>query len=578
MAKSGPDASRDTFALVEQAYSASLDPEAYDLFMDAWTTFIEDFPVFASDDPTTAIVEAHFQRGLDLLERLGRARKAKLSADAIVRHSPTAAIVFETSGAIVAFNDLAKVAFQVSIDSTLSDLKLSQHVKEDIAEWALNRSDRYLLLQHPTDDGEKLSLLAARTMLPISPDDLNNSALQEYVLLSSTNIVLSSSAISAIVDTFGLSKSEAEVARLLVQGLTPAKIAARRKLSINTIRTQIKALLRKLDAKNASDLVRILCGFAVNLSHGDQQKRPFLQNSNTRVHRFKLSEGRQIAVVDQGDERGRPVLFFHSMLNGTQLPQAAIETCARKGWRVIAPSRPGYGLSDSNIEQAGEQLVDQTADDFARIIERLELEKVIVLGHMQGSIYAQRFAIKYPKLLNQLLFVSHAPYWSPELVKKLPKRQRIIAQTTRYAPSALRFVTRAGVALIDSGRHDKFLNALHKDNPTDMRALRRPDVYDSARRGLDHTIRNGSEAFCADCPIVLQDWSGDGKKVRAPISILIGEDDKVATKDYVEGYTAAVAGVEVEFIKGAGQHLLFSHWPAVLKQLEKLSKAALVIE
>ena len=572
MANSIPDTSKETLALVEQAYSATLDPMAYDLFMDAWTEFVESFATSGENDPTTAVVEAHFDRGLDLLERLGRARKARLTADAIVRNSPTAAIILETNGNIIAANSLAEDAFHASTDKVLSQLSLSDALKEDIEDWALSRADRYLLLQHEMGDGDKISLLAARTTLPDSESNANQDRQRDYILLSSTNIVLSSAAKSAIVETFCLSKSEMNVAELMVQGLTPTRVAERRGLSINTIRTQIKSLLRKLDARNASDLVRILCGFAVNLSHGDQVHR-HVQNRHIRMHRVELADGRVMAVTDQGDVSGRPVLFFHSMLGGVRLPHAAIESCARKGWRIIAPSRPGYGLSDANPGCEGEQLVDQTVSDFAEIAAQLDLTSIVALGHLQGTIYAQRFALKYPNLTNQVLFVSHAPYWQTDFLSKLPRRQRIIAQTTRYAPKALRFVTRAGVALIDSGRHDKFLNALHKDHPADARALRRPDVYDTAREGLDHTIRNGPDAFCLDCPIILQDWSDDGKQVEAPIAILMGDEDRVATRDYVEGYAAQVAGTDIEFIKGAGQHLLFSHWPKVLRYLEKLSKA-----
>ena len=571
MASSGPDTSVETLALVEQAYSASLDPMGYDLFMDAWTEFVETVATSGKDDPTSAVIEAHFDRGLDLLERLGRARKAKLTAQAIVSNSPTAAMILETSGRIVAFNSLAQEAFHALAGANLSELQLSDNIKEDIADWSLNRADRYLLLQQEDDRGEKLSLLAARTTLPVSEDESEAETPREYILLSSTNIVLSNSARTAIVEAFGLSKTEMDVAELMVQGLTPSKIADQRGLSINTIRSQIKSILRKLDAKNASDLVRILCGFAVNLSRNDQSRTPKL-NDNIRVHRIELPDGRLMTVTDQGDALGRPVLFFHSMLGGTRLTHTAIETCARKGWRVIAPSRPGYGSSDSLPNHSGEDLVNQTVEDFAYVIDYLGVEPVIALGHLQGSIYAQRFALNFPATTSQVLFVSHAPYWAPEFLKKLPKRQRIIAQTTRYAPKALRFVTRAGVALIDSGRHDKFLNALHKDHPADMRALRRPDVYETARMGLDHTIRNGPEAFCLDCPIILKDWSEDGNKVVAPISIITGESDQVATMEYMDGYTSRVPGVYVERVKGAGQHLLFSHWPNVLRHLEKISK------
>ena len=577
MANIGPDAAQSALDLVEQAYHATLDPLAYDAFMDAWTEFVDDVAnrqrAAEADDATNAVVEAHFKRGLELLDRLGRARKVELSSEAIVTNSPTAAMIAEKTGRIVATNALAVQAFRATAGEYLRESGLEEHLLQDISDWALNSSGRYLLLQSQADNGERLNLLAARTLLSFGGGEEPNDKHREYILISSTNIELSANARLAITEAFKLSKSEVDVADYLVRGLTPAGIATQRSASINTVRTQIKALLKKVDAKNVSDLVRILCGFAVNLSSGMHAHAFAPLEQHTRIHRFRLPDGRQMAVTDQGDENGRPILFFHSMLGGVKLPQTAIETLARKGWRLIAPSRPGYGLSDTSAISDSDELVEQTARDFLIIAENLDLSKAVILGHLQGAIYAQRFAHLFPNRVSNLVFVSYAPHWQPEYLQKLPRRQRIVARTTRYAPRALRFIARAGVALIDAGRHDKFLTALHKDSPADVRALRRPDVYKAAHEGLDHTIRNGPWAFCQDCPIVLRDWSSEGGLVRAPISILIGQEDQVATRDYAEGYIAEVPGAEIKVIEGAGHHLLFSHWQAVLQHLEELMMA-----
>ena len=574
MANSGPDASQDALKVVEQTYSAALDPVAYDLFIEAWTDFIEKMPPtdpnVDGDSAAGALIESHFERGLDLLERFGRARKAKVSAEAIVASSPSAALLADKSGKIIASNELAEKYFGAHSGSLLTDTQLNADLLDDVSEWALNSSERYLLLQNKSDDGTKQNLLAARTNLLEEGHTEDDRSQLEYIVLSSTHIELSETANIAIADAFRLSKSEIKIANFLVQGITPVAIAKQRNSSIHTVRSQIKSILKKVEAKNASDLVRILCGFAVNLSHGDRSRQYGDTNQSAIIHRIRLPDGRQMVVTEQGAKDGRPVLFFHSMLGGVRFPRAAMETYARKGWRVIAPSRPGYGLSDPNPKLSKEELVDQTVMDFAFVAEHFQVEDLMVLGHLQGSIYAQRFAVKYPELTRRLIFVSYAPYWSNEFLKRLPKRQRIIAQTTRYAPRALRFVTRAGVALIDAGRHDRFLQALHKDAPADMRALRRPDVYETAREGLDHTIRNGHEAFCLDCPIVLEDWSGDGQKVSAPISILLGEEDQLATRDYADGYAARVDDVRIEYVKGAGHHLLFSHWPQVFRHIEEV--------
>lgn len=57
---------------------------------------------------------------------------------------------------------------------------------------------------------------------------------------------------------FGLTAAEAEVACALVGGATKASVAARRRSSLSTVRTQVRAILEKTGAVNLRDLERLL--------------------------------------------------------------------------------------------------------------------------------------------------------------------------------------------------------------------------------------------------------------------------------------------------------------------------------
>ena len=59
-----------------------------------------------------------------------------------------------------------------------------------------------------------------------------------------------------VQEFFALTSAEAGVAVLLAQGVNAEDIAARRKVSVNTVRSQIRLLLKKTNAERQSDLVR----------------------------------------------------------------------------------------------------------------------------------------------------------------------------------------------------------------------------------------------------------------------------------------------------------------------------------
>lgn len=58
-------------------------------------------------------------------------------------------------------------------------------------------------------------------------------------------------------DMFGMTPAEAEVTALLVSGIAPAEIAARRAVRLTTIRTLLRRAMEKTDAANLRDLTRV---------------------------------------------------------------------------------------------------------------------------------------------------------------------------------------------------------------------------------------------------------------------------------------------------------------------------------
>src|SRR5258708_28877335 len=61
---------------------------------------------------------------------------------------------------------------------------------------------------------------------------------------------------------------------------------------------------------------------------------------------IRLSDGRQLGYAEYGDPEGMPLLYFHGTL-GSRLEPSHLDPLFRDlGVRVVAPERPGYGLSD----------------------------------------------------------------------------------------------------------------------------------------------------------------------------------------------------------------------------------------
>ena len=247
-----------------------------------------------------------------------------------------------------------------------------------------------------------------------------------------------------------------------------------------------------------------------------------------------------------------------------------MESLARQGWRVISPSRPGFGLSDGVSASSLDARIGLVVDTMAELVDRLGCGPVLIAAHANGMIYGQAFAATRPDLTRALLSIGGETSWEEGMEQDMPWHHKVMAKTLLRAPSAIGFLARATVAFIDSGRENVLLSTLHRGSPLEQRIARRPEVKAVILDGLRHTVRQGANALVSELRMALTDRRDVARQVRAPIRIIHGLEDNVFRPHMFELFAATVPGVELVPVPGAGQYLLYSHWPFVISEMEKL--------
>lgn len=120
------------------------------------------------------------------------------------------------------------------------------HAVRSAANWANGRGDAILI--------NRVGALPAYRVL-VSPINTHPSA---ALLVVEDPADRDPSLAASLANLFGLTASEAELAVLLADGHTPEEAAEARDVRLSTVRTQIKSLLDKTEARRLTDLIRIL--------------------------------------------------------------------------------------------------------------------------------------------------------------------------------------------------------------------------------------------------------------------------------------------------------------------------------
>lgn len=150
--------------------------------------------------------------------------------------------------------------------------------------------------------------------------------------------------------------------------------------------------------------------------------------------------GARLHVVELGPEGAPAVVMVHGILSQLRVFSHSLAGRLARDHRVILVDRPGWGYS----RLAGARLgIAGQADAIAALIDRLGLERPLLVGHSMGGAVSLALALAHPGKVRGLALV--APYTQPierppEPLKGLvvpPALRRLIAWTLAV-PIAMR--------------------------------------------------------------------------------------------------------------------------------------------
>ncbi|MER9328943.1 alpha/beta fold hydrolase [Mesorhizobium sp. M0488] len=168
-----------------------------------------------------------------------------------------------------------------------------------------------------------------------------------------------------------------------------------------------------------------------------------------RVGKFIEIDGNRIHYVDTGE--GHPIVFLHGL--GAQLHHFRHTLFGRlgPGYRLIALDRPGSGYSVRAHGATGR--LPEQAELVRRFIERLGLERPLVVGHSLGGAITLTLAVEHPEAISGIALLAPLTHMEAGAREKsgllyIPSRLRrwIMAYTMaipasrRYARPTMEFI------------------------------------------------------------------------------------------------------------------------------------------
>jgi pimeloyl-ACP methyl ester carboxylesterase len=128
------------------------------------------------------------------------------------------------------------------------------------------------------------------------------------------------------------------------------------------------------------------------------------------VARFVFSSQRKslsmayMDVAPKGTPNERTAVLLHGKMFCGATWEGTIDVLTQAGYRVIAPDQVGFCASS---KPEGYQFsFNQLAANTQALLVSVGIERATIIGHSMGGMLAARFAISYPRAVEQLVLVN----------------------------------------------------------------------------------------------------------------------------------------------------------------------------
>lgn len=230
-----------------------------------------------------------------------------------------------------------------------------------------------------------------------------------------------------------------------------------------------------------------------------------------------------------------------------------------RGLRIIAPERPGYGLSDSKDFAS---LRDASAD-FVGLADFLDLKRFALIGVSGGGPFAVAAASSMPQRIKLLALISpvgpiaeiadRVSAWHRHLFTELALSQ--------FACGSFFWGLKALLAVAPDAAYAGLKHhASHADRELLERGEVRASLYEAIREGLYH----GVDGAAQDLQLYCRPWGLDLGSIDVPSIVWQGSDDTIVPAEAAYYLARALPRCSLHVRRGDGHYWVFGQFGMVL--------------
>jgi pimeloyl-ACP methyl ester carboxylesterase len=208
---------------------------------------------------------------------------------------------------------------------------------------------------------------------------------------------------------------------------------------------------------------------------------------------------------------------------------------SNKGYNILAIDLPGHG----NSEGPSLKSIEEIAEWLEKIINKIEIQHLTILGHSQGCLEAIEYVSKYSSKIKNLILVGGS--------YKITVNQDLIDLASAGDKDSIKLIMKWGYEgskkFIGGNPVEKIINS--------SRAIRETLAVDLI---ACNNYKNGFEA---------------AKSIKCPTLLIFGELDKMVSLEKSKKFAELIPNAETYIIQNCGHMIMFEN---AFKMREKIAE------
>jgi pimeloyl-ACP methyl ester carboxylesterase len=272
-----------------------------------------------------------------------------------------------------------------------------------------------------------------------------------------------------------------------------------------------------------------------------------------------LPDGRRVGCAEYGDPRGLPVLALHGT-PGSRLMFALSHKAAReRGVRLIAPERPGYGLSDYRHAES----LAQIAEDLSIVANAYGFDRFAVMGVSGGGPHAVAAAAAMPDRISLLALVGPVgEVAGGEL--RFSRFHRLLFKGVARRPWAMRVFFRRLRSMVFKSPDTAYRWLMRRVCAPDRHVLAQSHVRISLQAAIGEGLRPGIEGAAQDLRLYCAPWRLRLADIDVPAIVWQGSDDPVVPPAAAYALARELPNCRLDVIPAAGHYWVFARFGLIL--------------